>query len=338
MNKGHTYPVIVLMAVLLLASCGGKGGRWSDKAYQQEAAGQEADLQFRSLNLSKGPEVPSVITDRKEISEYVVSHFWDAFFDGEYVCDSSHINGVSSDEVEKAIGMFVTLLENNCPREFSEKTMSGFFSQVEHFSKDHPGSNAYSFFEKEIPKYLYDPNSPVRDEDLYRPYASGLASSELTDENMKSAYAFEAEMSLLNRVGSVASDFTFTDLAGKKHSLHGIKADYTLLMFTNPGCENCKETINSLVANSRITQLVKSGAIVVANIYIDLEREKWQELAKEYPSDWLNGYDQDYLIRQNRIYNVRGIPSLYVLDSDKKVLMKDAPVEKAIPFLMNIQT
>ena len=136
----------------------------------------------------------------------------------------------------------------------------------------------------------------------------------------------------------VKEDFTFTDLAGKKHSLHGIKADYTLLMFTNPGCENCKETINSLVANSRITQLVKSGAIVVANIYIDLEREKWQELAKEYPSDWLNGYDQDYLIRQNRIYNVRGIPSLYVLDSDKKVLMKDAPVEKAIPFLMNIQT
>ena len=327
MDNWRTYPVVALIAVLLLASCGGK-----------KPAVTATPSQFRSLNLSKGPEVPSIITDRKEISEYIATHFWDAFFDGEYSCDSSHVNGVSADEVEKALGVFVTLLENNCSREFSEKTMAAFFSQVEQFGKDYDSSNVYSFFEEMVPKYLYEPNSPVRDEDLYHPYVSGMAVSDLTDKDMKEAYLFESRMSALNNVGSVASDFTFTDLEGKRHSLHGIKADYTLLMFTNPGCENCKEVIKSITVNRRITELVNSGEIAVVNVYIDLEREKWQELAKEYPSKWHNGYDQDYALRQNLSYNVRGIPSLYVLDSDKNVLMKDAPVEKVIPFLMNIQT
>lgn len=336
MDRRFTYPVVALIAVFLLASCGGKGVGRSDGAKQPDESG--IDLQFRTLNLSKGPDVPSVLTDRKEISEYVATHFWDAFFDGEYSCDSSHVNGVDAGEVEKALGVFINYLENNCPRDFSEKTIGAFFSKVEQFGKEHGHSNVYSFFEKEVPKYLYDPNSPVRDEGLYLPYVSGLAASDLTDEGMKESYSFESKMSALNRVGSTAADFTFTDLEGKRHSLHGIKADYTLLMFSNPGCENCKDVIRSLTANQRIRQLVKDGEIAIVNVYIDLEREKWQELAREYPSDWINGYDQDYAIRQDRSYNVRGIPSLYVLDSDKKVLMKDVPLEKAVPFLMNIQT
>ena len=327
MKKRILHIVTVIIAATLLVSCGGRGG---SSAHQPE-------IKFRSLSLSKGPQVPSMITDRTEASEYIVTHFWDNFLDGGYTCDSTHVNGVSADEVESAIGMYVTLLEDNCSRSFAGKTIEEFFKKVERFTKDHPGTNVYGFFEKMIPKYLYDPNSPVRDEDLYLPYVSGLASSDMTDEDKKAAYSFDREMCSLNPVGSVASDFTFTDLSGKRYSLHGIKAEHTLLMFTNPGCQTCKETINSLVSNATVRRLVESGDLAVANIYIDLEREKWLALAREYPSAWYNGYDQDYAIRQNRNYNVRGIPSLYVLDADKKVLLKDAPVEKVMSVLLNIQ-
>ena len=44
-----------------------------------------------------------------------------------------------------------------------------------------------------------------------------------------------------------------------------------------------------------------------------------------------NGYDPDYAIRTDRLYDVRAIPSLYLLDSEKTVLMKDAPTEKVLP-------
>ena len=48
-------------------------------------------------------------------------------------------------------------------------------------------------------------------------------------------------------------------------------------------------------------------------------------------------YDQDFAIRQDLTYNVRGIPSLYVLNEDKDVIMKDAPTDKAVIYLQNIQ-
>ena len=108
-------------------------------------------------------------------------------------------------------------------------------------------------------------------------------------------------------------------------------------MFTNPGCDACHEVIESIKANAIIPKLVKDGTLAVVNVYIDLEREKWQALAKEYPTEWYNGYDQDFAIRQDLTYNVRGIPSLYILDHDKNVIMKDAPTDKAIIYLQNIQ-
>jgi len=65
--------------------------------------------------------------------------------------------------------------------------------------------------------------------------------------------------------------------------------------------------------------------------------DKWREYASVYPKNWYNGYDQSYIIRSDVTYNVRAIPSLYVLDSEKKVIMKDAPVEVVIPYLDNLK-
>lgn len=283
------------------------------------------------------PSVPSIITDQTEVSEYMVSHFWDNFLEGEYLCDSTHVNGAVPDDVEKGLGMYITLLEERCTREFAKKEVGKFFNKVEGYSAAHPSSNVFAFFEKMVPKYLYDPNSPVRDEDLYLPYVEGLASSSFVSDDLKPAYSHDARMSSLNQVGTQATDFSFTDLRGRIHNLYGIKAPFTLLMFTNPGCEACHEVIETIKTNATIPGLVKNGTLAVANIYIDLEREKWQALAKEYPTEWYNGYDQDFAIRQDLTYNVRGIPSLYVLDKDKNVIIKDAPTEKVIVYLQNIQ-
>lgn len=91
-----------------------------------------------------------------------------------------------------------------------------------------------------------------------------------------------------------------------------------------------------LVADERIASLVASGRLAVVNIYIDDELDKWREYASVYPKDWYNGYDQSYLIRSDITYNVRAIPSLYVLDSEKRVVMKDAPAEVVLPYLDNL--
>ena len=309
---------IILATVILLASCGGKVKTPTHR------------------NFPPPPQVPSVVTDPQEMAGYVATHFWDAFLTGTYPCDSSLVNGVPADDVESAVGRFVTILETVCERPAAIKAMDVFFQKVNDFQAKNPSSNVYGYFMRMVGKYLYDPNSPVRDEDLYLPYIKGLVNSDLTPEDMKPAYSRDVQMCSLNQVGTQAADIKFTSREGRVLTLYGIKSDNVLLLFSNPGCPNCEEVISALTGNECFNEAISAGKLAVVNLYIDLEVDKWMALASEYPKAWTNGYDQDYTIRKDLTYNVRAIPSLYLLDKDKKVIMKDAPIEKVLPYLENI--
>ena len=78
----------------------------------------------------------------------------------------------------------------------------------------------------------------------------------------------------------------------------------------------------------RVAEMIGDGSLAVLNIYIDSDLEEWRKYMPVYPDNWYNGYDPDFVIRTEIRYNVRAIPSLYLLDRDKTVIMKDVPQEK----------
>lgn len=143
-------------------------------------------------------------------------------------------------------------------------------------------------------------------------------------------------MCALNSVGSLAADFVFSDKNGKSYSLYGIKADYTLLFFSNPGCHACKDIIDVLSSTPKISDMIEAGRLAVLNIYIDSDLTEWYGYMSIYPDSWYNGYDPNGIIRSDLLYNVRAIPSLYLLDAGKKVIMKDAVQENVFAFLDNL--
>ena len=92
------------------------------------------------------------------------------------------------------------------------------------------------------------------------------------------------------------------------------------------------EIINALKNTPQITSLISSGKVAVLNIYIDEDLEAWRSYVPIYPEEWFNGFDPDFVIRTDVLYNVRAIPSLYLLDKDKNVIMKDAVTERVLDF------
>ena len=52
-----------------------------------------------------------------------------------------------------------------------------------------------------------------------------------------------------------------------------------------------------------------------------------------YPDTWHNGFAPDLVIPGETLYNVREIPSLYLLDREKTVIMKDAPEARLFDWL-----
>lgn len=76
--------------------------------------------------------------------------------------------------------------------------------------------------------------------------------------------------------------------------------------------------------------MIKSGDLAVVNVYIDEDLGEWYGYMGEYPLSWHNVYDPNLVIRNDLLYDVRAIPSLYLLNRDKIVLLKDTTTEKLL--------
>lgn len=270
--------------------------------------------------------VPSMIQDRSEAAEYLAEHWWDELTDLQrsYPCDSTLVSGVSRGDVEQKFANWTVVL-GAVDHSVAVKSMNRLFARVVACERKDTTSNVFESLTSIVQKYLYDPNSPMRNEDFYGPYVTNLSQCEFVDEAMRQAYAFDAKMCSLNKVGTKAADFRFSDIHGKINSLYDIDAEYVLLFFSNPGCAACLDIINSLKSFPQVSNGIESGMLAVLNIYIDEDLEAWKEYMPIYPEEWYNGYDPYYVIRTDVLYNVRAIPSLYLLDKDKKVIMKDVP-------------
>lgn len=311
-----TRTAVILTLMLAVVSCAPKA---------------PAPVEYRSF---PPVQVPGMYTQQDEIVEYAAAHFWDPYFAKQGVTDSAAILGVRKAELEQAFANYLGMLDRQ-PLAKAQSNMKALFGKVEACQQQDTSSLFYLRFTEMVEKYLYDPNSPMRNEDLFLPFVEKLAECEFTDTLMRTGYRYQARMCALNQVGSVAPDFKFKDAKDRVHSLHGTKGNYIMLFFSNPGCEACKEMAADIDACPSVSKALDDGTVVLINIYIDQEIDKWREYEPTYPRTWITGYDWQYTIREEQTYDVRAIPSLYLLDSEKKIIMKDAPTERVLRYLDN---
>jgi hypothetical protein len=318
---------ILLMVLVLSASCG------------RRAEQGRVDAEVRKTREFPMPTPPSMMEDPGEIFEYMAMHYWNQFVPdtkdsdaSQYLCDSSHVSGVSKGVLEQSLANYIYILEN-IPLKQAQKAVSSLAGRLQSHESADTVSNMFETFVTLMEKYMFDPNSPLRNEDLYSPFAAALSQSPHLDEATRDRYRHIAAMCRLNETGTKAADFRFSDKRGKEYSLYGIKADNVILFFSNPGCKSCLDIINSLKENPKVSQMLADGTLAVLNIYIDEDLQAWKKYMPVYPEEWYNGFDPDLVIRTDKIYNVRAIPSLYLLDADKTVLLKDATPEKLFNIL-----
>lgn len=306
--------IIVLSVALLVLSCGGPKGK-------------RAAVQDRMFPVVS---VPAAYTEEADQIAYAAAHYWDGYLSEGGPTDSAHLLGVPKAEVEQALSDYISLLWLQ-PLPVAQQNVAGLFKAVSAVQEKDPSGQFYTQFAQTAAYYFYDPNSPMRDEDLWLPFVAGLAESPLTRDDMRTAYRYEASMCALCPRGSIAPDIRARRPDGGIFTLHGIKAPLTLLFFTNPGCNACKEIIDQI--NMNLAELVNEGVLAVANIYIDEDYAAWKAYVGNYPREWYTGFDYAGEVRGEHIYDVRAIPSVYLLDSEKRIILKDAPFERVLQTL-----
>ena len=182
--------------------------------------------------------------------------------------------------------------------------------------------------------FLLDPNSPYRNEELYIPVVEHLLTSPLASERQRQYAAYLEPRLHLNRPGQTAANFEFITPKGRRESLFDTidarEPQRTILFFSNPGCPNCKEITEALSQDLSIQAMLEDGRLLVVNIYPDEDVQAWLDYLPNYPTEWLCGYDADQILNSGTHYWLRAIPSLYLLDEEKRVILKDATLEQLL--------
>lgn len=170
--------------------------------------------------------------------------------------------------------------------------------------------------------YLGNPASPARNETLYIQFLQSMLSTDSLPETVRSRSKENLRVALLNRPGTIATNFKFIDRNGNHMSLHDLTARQTLLVFYDPECHHCSDILTMLAKATNINSAIQKGDLTVLAIYAEGNRKLWEKTSGEMPQNWKVGYDVTGIL-DNDLYDLPAMPVIYLLDSNKRVILKD---------------
>ena len=262
------------------------------------------------------PEIPVVYTTDKSRSDFLVIHYWDRF-DFE-----DTVRFRNDDEVEQAFANYLEVLTWVSP-EKAAVSVDSLLRKAWRADRHQEEKKAYDYFTGQLEHYLYEPNSPVRNDELYLIVLKRILGLSGLEPIRKVRPAYQYEELMCNRPGTSANPLSYITCTGQAGSLYHLKAPYVLLFFYDPDCPACQQMMPLLAESPVIRQMLRKKELTLLALYTDRNTELWREHVGEMPSEWLHAYDRDGEVRLKGTYSLRALPQLYLLDKDKKVLVKD---------------
>lgn len=255
------------------------------------------------------PAVPPGGMTAEQTRDYMRVHYWDKFD----FADTLFIAETDTVEMLRAFAVWV----GNYLAPDDPAPVEALMAQA--------GSSRpmLAYFAMLAEKVLFDPNSPLRSDELYIPVLEAQAASPLLDEWEKIAPLHDLRMARQNRLGERANDFRYTLADGSSRRLYDLVADYVLLFIYNPGCAMCQQLREAIVSSPMLNELTERGELKVLALYPDEDLGAWRAYRDRIPARWINAYDATQQLREKELYDLKAIPALYLLDRDKRVLVKD---------------
>ena len=300
-------------------------------------SGNRKDLPYQT-NIFPHVKVPlSISSDKRMTAEFTARHYWDEFLSEDRLLrlkpDTSTILGISPQIFEESFSGYVSLIEN-VDDTIAKNSMTRLVDRAVKMAED-----GYPMFFSHImqngEKYLFDAHSPMLDDELYLPILDGIERCKVIPENVKQSFRYQQDICGKNRVGTTAADFRYTSQRGTSN-MHSIKAEYLLIFFNDPDCPNCRQALEVMKKSDVILNMVGMGVMKVLAVSPGGKSELWSERRADFPMDWIYAYDPVGELNQGTIYTLRTSPSIYLLDENKNVIIKDASLPHCLRVLTSI--
>lgn len=149
---------------------------------------------------------------------------------------------------------------------------------------------------------------------------------EWMDIELVASLANEYRLIKNNRIGMVGGDLRLEKLDGSIMNLYDVKADFIILYFYDPTCGHCQE--ESPVLHSELLAKYKPKGLEIVAINTNPDSEEWKDFIDRHKLyNWVNCSDHNYKSKYWLHYNVSGLPAVYLLDKDKKIVAKNLDAE-----------
>lgn len=267
------------------------------------------------------PSPPAFLSNEDAVAEWKALHFWDCY-------DFAQTESLYSAETNRtAFFDFLSVLYQTTPQHCAEAIGAMMDGAAE-------SEDSYWYFLEMAEVVLYDPTSPMRNDLLWEHFLThSISPRSPLDDLSKGRYISLLEIVSRNQQGDVATDFTYTLADGREGQLHTIEAPFTLLYFYNTDCGECARVRETLRACGYLDALHLRGVIEVLALHPDGDMGSWYHSLGENPDWWITAYDKRGIIREKELYDLKAIPTIYLLDAQKCVVMKDPTVEDLVVVL-----
>jgi thiol-disulfide isomerase/thioredoxin len=172
---------------------------------------------------------------------------------------------------------------------------------------------------------------------LYEKYFSSKTYPWLSEQGKKTitdrAYSLMA-----NILGTPATDIELPDSTGRTVSLYALQKQFTLVVFWDPTCGHCKETLPKI--DSVYAARWKQDGVGIYAVAKETEgtRADWLRFITEKKiGHWSHVYyskeAEKNRVEKNvpgysQLYDVQSFPTLYLLDKDKRIVAKKLSYEQ----------
>ena len=262
------------------------------------------------------PEIPAMLTQPEERKAYLLEHYWDQF----NFADTTLVNNREVTE-QGFVNQISLLADGVTPEKVIRESLKNWCSRFM------PEAQARQVMMQLADDYLYNPNSPFYNEGLYGVYLETMLEVLPEEDARRSSFDFKLRLLRRNKVGDKATDFSYYLPDGQKKSLvaTSTRGNRLLLVFYDPECESCHEVLREMTADASLAGAVKAGRVTVLAVYTEGNQEAWRKGLADMPEGWIIGTDRQK-VKEEALYDLKAMPSLYLLDGQKRVLLKDAPL------------
>ena len=172
-------------------------------------------------------------------------------------------------------------------------------------------------------RHLGNPAAPEHDELAFFQVLEQVCASPKLSADDKLRAGLLLEQAQKNRVGATAANFDFVTPDGETHSLSDYHSQFTLIYFNDPDCDACQRVKARLDTCSVIERMVHDGRLAVIAVYTLDDEKAWRSTT--YPAYMVNGWNKSQSIDNDELYVLPSMPLFYLLDADKKVVLKNEP-------------